>query len=190
MTVQRVLLYLACFVAFQIALVLFLGPEFAEGNEAGEGILVASLWFSPWVQLLRFPLLYFLLSRAHWGKHLENVAATDWLISLFASAAIAIPLTNISIRGDYTGSLIATREWGGFLYGQLVWGNWEFGIPDYFVALMLAILVDILVFWAFALFRKPAFKPSIRAALIVNTAIYIPVTLLFLMPYFAHKIGG
>jgi hypothetical protein len=142
------------------------------------------------VQLARLPLFRRLLSAEHWGKRVENTAGTDWFISLFSGALMTFPLVNMAIRGGYTGSLLITREWSGYWYGQFWVGNHEINIPDYFAALLLAVTVDILVLWAFALFRKRAFKPSLRAALIVNAAIYIPITLLFLMPYFAHKLGG
>jgi hypothetical protein len=168
---------------------IFALPGIAGELDGGERLLLAALLLCPLVQLARLPLLRRLLSAEHWRKRTVNTAATDWFISLLTGALMAFPLINLAIHGGYTGSLFITRQWSGYWYEQFWIGDHEIGIPDYFAALILAILVDILVLWAFALFRKRAFKPSLRAALIVNAAIYVPVTLLFLMPYFAHKIG-
>jgi hypothetical protein len=183
---------LKLFVAFLIyifAPFFLFGPELGEKFEEGSGILVMAIFFSPWVQLIRLPLLKVLLGKAKWNASARDIAIVDWAISLFTGALIATPLVNLFLRSD-TGSVFAVESNRGILYGQLMFGNYEFGIPDYFIALAFAILVDLLILWgSLNRFRKADFRLSLRTALTVNAAIYVPVTLLFLTPYFFNKLG-
>jgi hypothetical protein len=185
----RALLYVAGFVLY-LSIPFLLHPESINAFEGGEGLLFLALFLAPWVQLFRFPLLRRLLREEHWGKRAMDAARIDWFASLITGAYLALPLTNMALMGGYTGSLLFRSEWPDYIYGQTAWVGWRYGNLTFFAALALAVAVDILILWAFALLRKRAFKPSLRAALIVNAAIYIPITLLFLMPYIAHKWGG
>jgi hypothetical protein len=162
---------------------------FHTGMDGNEKLLLLCLTYIPLAQLIRLPLLKWLLAKSHWESRVWIVIAISWSLSLSTGAFLVHPLVNLRLRSVVRNTLFAIRELKGYDYEQLDWNGWEFGIPDYFAALILAILVDILVLWAFNSFRKPTFKPSLRVALIVNAGIYIPVTLLFLMPYFAHKLG-
>ena len=186
---RRVFSILFLIIAYYVIRHWIVSGEAPTSVEAGKSLLGFCQFLAPFIQLIRFPLLSVVLLRAEWGNRVWIASVSSWFISLASGTLVAIPLINLHIRLSYDGSYLSLLQAKGVLIGHLQWNGWEFGIPDYFVALMLAILVDIFVLWAFALFRKAAFKPSLRAALIVNAAIYIPVTLLFLMPYFWHKLG-
>jgi hypothetical protein len=149
-------------------------------------------WFmlvSLFVQSLRFPLLRSLLSDLHWGSRKYITELASCLYAFVSSMLIAVPLVNLHIYSSPNGSYVSFLQAEGVLPGMLFLIDHEFGIPDLLAAIAIALLLDVFILWTGALFAKAAFKSSLRAALIMNAAIYIPVTLLFLMPYFAHKIG-
>jgi hypothetical protein len=183
-------IWLSVALLFWILLFLFI-LYLGESGDAGIGFINVFLFISPWFQLVRFPLIRLLLGKDRWNEQVRKTAIADWLASLITGAALAVPLASLAVHGGYTGSLLVTSRYNYMLYGQIMLGDYEIGIPDYFVALAFAILVDLLILWgALYRFRKAEFKFGLRIAIIVNAAIYIPVTLLFLMPYFAHKMGG
>lgn len=180
------------FVALLFWILLFLFIIYlGESGDAGIGFISVFLFISPWFQLVRFPLIKLLLGKNRWNEQARNIAIADWLASLVTGAVLAIPLASLAVHGGETGSLLVLNRYSYTIYGQILIGDYEVGIPDYFAALAFAIFVDLLILWgAQYRFRRGEFKLSFRAALIVNAAIYIPVTLLFLLPYFAHKTGG
>ena len=97
------------------------------------------------VQSLRFPILPwfygFKREKANWNIALSSLVTVGLFVYFLAG------LINAYGRWDQFGSPVAPRQAAGIIYGQVIFPNgYEFGIPDIFVAIVLAGLVDALFF--------------------------------------------
>ena len=163
-----------------IGILLMLGLLFVCILSAGEALAEAEdyvlrfLWSAVllvFLQMARIPLFRWLLAGKAEGGLLTFATGFSWFAALIPSAYIASAVTNLSIRVSYFGALLAPASHAGLNYGQLLGpGEYDFGLPDYFIALCVAIIIDLAII--LALLRWRSFRLALTASFITNAIVY------------------
>jgi len=137
-------------------LILYGSGSWLEGQyESASWLITGFVLASIGVQSLRFPILpwFYGLSRekASWRIGISSYVGVGLFTYFFVS------LLNAFGRCEQFGTPLASSQASGLIYGQIMLPNgYEFGLPDIFISLILAAIIDTALFLPLVRRRKAA----------------------------------